>query len=160
MAERSSKNKALGAREYSKFRETIDGEYAVATSNEDYAVFVTATCAGSASVLAAPGANKAIRVKYLMVNNSTANQNLVSIREGSAGTVRFIASTPQYGGTWNANLINCSWLLPANTEIYATLGVAGTVYVTVGYEIVDVSTTRKALSDSVDIAESQVGVKA
>jgi hypothetical protein len=160
MAKRSPKNVALGAREYGKFRETIDGEYVVGMSVEDYATFVTHTCSDSDTVLAAQGANKAIKVKYIMVNNAGTAQNLVSIREGSSGTVRFLTSLPQYGGTWNANLINCAWLLPANTALYATLGGAGTVYVTIGYEVVDVSTTRLALTESVTIAESQARVSA
>ena len=157
---RSPKNMALGAREYSKFRETIDGEYVVGTSNEDYATYLVHTCSNSDTILAAQGAGKAIKVKFLMVNNAGANQNLVSVREGSSGTVRFLASLAQYGGTFNANLINGAWLLPANTALYATLGGAGTVYVTVGYEILDVSTTQLAFSDSIAITESQVGVKA
>jgi len=158
MAKRSPKNTALGAREYSKFREVIDGEYVVATSNEDVAIFpasVNATASGETSVLSAPGAGKALKIKYLMVNNADSSQATVSLREGTGGSNKFTNSLPQYGGMWNANLINSSWLLKENTALLVNLGGAGDVNIQVGYEIVPVTATQ-SLTDSISIEESDV----
>jgi hypothetical protein len=158
MSKRSPKNVSLGAREYSKFRETVDGEYVVATSNEDYAIYpasVHATLQNETSVIATPGAGKALKIKYLMVNNAGDAQNLVSLREGAGGVDKFQVSIPQYGGTWNYNFVNGAWLLDANTALVVQLGSAGSVYVTVGYEVVDVSALNLALTESVSLAESQ-----
>jgi hypothetical protein len=159
MGKRSPKNIALGAREYSKFRETVDGEYAVAVSNEDYAVFVSvaATSKDETTVIAAPGAGKALKIKYLMINNADTDANAVSFQAGVSGSEVFKVYVPQYGGTWNANLVNNAWLLPENTALVVNLGAAGSVYATAGYEVIDISSTRMALSDSQAIEESQVG---
>jgi hypothetical protein len=161
MSKRNPKNLSLGSREYSKFREVIDGECVVGTSNEDVATFpasVNATDEGETLVIAAPGANKALKIKYLMVNNATATILVVSFHEGAGGKNVFANSMPQYGSMWNANLMNCAWVLDANTALYVNLGTGGgDVNVQVGYEVVDVTSTNIALTDAETIVESQVG---
>lgn len=156
MAKRSPKSTALGSREYSKFREVIDGEYVVATSNEDASIFpasLNATASGETSVLSAPGVNKALKIKYLMANNSGDSQLAVSFREGTGGDDKFKNSMPQYGSMWNANLMNTAWLLKENTALLVNLGGAGNVNVQVGYEVVPVS-SAESFTEAVGIDES------
>lgn len=156
MAKRSPKNTALGAREYSKFREVIDGEYVVATSNEDASIFpasVNATASGETSVLSAPGTGKALKIKYLMVNNADSDVSVISFREGTGGDDKFKNSVAQNGGMWNANLLNTAWILEENTALLVNLGGAGDCNVQVAYEVVPVTSTQ-SLTDSMSISES------
>jgi len=145
----------LRAREYGKFRAPRYDEVAVAVVNEDSAYFpasVNATNSGETSVIAAPGADKCIRVKAIMVNNVGADQLAVSFREGTSGSDKFKNSMPQYGSMWNANLIGAYWILKPNTALLVNLGAIGNVNVQVGYDIVEAIPTQE-FTESVTISE-------
>ena len=131
--------KGLRAREYAKFRAPRHGEIVVATSNEDVAYYPASsniTASGETSVITAPGTEKCIRIKTMMVNNVGADQRVVSFKEGASGTVKFTNSMPQYGSMWNMNFIGGYWVLPPNTALIGNLDGVGDVNIQPGYDIV------------------------
>ena len=151
----------LRAREYAKFRKPRYDEVVVAVDNEGSAFYpasVNATASGETDVIAAPGADKCIRIKTLMVNNVGADQRVVSLREGASGDDKFKNSMPQYGSMWNLNLISAYWILAPNTKFVANLDDTGNVNVQVGYDIVK-AIPAKALTDEMAITESLVTVE-
>lgn len=162
-AKLSAKNvtpKGLTARRYASYRSPRYEEVVVATENEGGAthpVSVTATASGNTVVLAAPGANLCIRIKTLMVNNAGADQLLVYLREGTAGSAKYKNSMPQYGSMWNMNLIGSYWVLKPNTALYVNLADTGSVNVQLGYDIVK-GIPDPALTDSMSVSESMVTV--
>ena len=148
--------KGLRAREYARFRKTNrTGRLVVATANEDEALYpatVNLTASGETSVLTAPGAGKAFRIKVMMVNNVGADQRVVSFLEGSSGTEKFKNSMPQYGSMWNMNFIGAYWVLPENTALIGKLDGVGDVNVQLGYDIVELADTL-ALTDEIEMSE-------
>jgi len=159
----SAKNvtpKGLRARDYSKFRSPRYNEVVVATENEGVAFHpasVAATASGNTVVIAAPGAGLCIRIKTLMVNNVGADQRVVYLREGTAGSAKYKNSMPQYGSMWNLNLIGSYWILPPNTALYVNLDNTGSVNVQAGYDLVK-AIPDPALTDAMTISESLVSV--
>ena len=147
--------KGLRAREYAKFRAPRYDEVAIAVVNEDSAFYpasVNATAKDETTVIEAPGADKCIRVKTLMVNNVGADQRVVSFQEGVSGSGKFKNSMPQYGSMWNFNLIGAYWILAPNTTLEVNLDAIGDVNVEVGYDIVK-AIPAKALTDTLVISE-------
>ncbi|NQS90755.1 hypothetical protein HQ584_13310, partial [Patescibacteria group bacterium] len=135
----------LRAREYAKFRKPRYDEVVVATDNEGSAFYpasVNATAKDETTVIAAPGADKCIRVKTLMANNVGADQLVVSLQEGTTGDEKFKNSMPQYGSMWNMNFIGAYWILAPNTTLEVNLSAIGNVNVQVGYDIVKAIPTK------------------
>lgn len=159
--------KGLRAREYAKFRAPRHDEVAIAVVNEDNAFYpnsVNATAADETTVIPAPGADKCIRVKTLMVNNVGADQRIVSFQEGTTGVAKFKNSMPQYGSMWNLNLIGAYWILPPNTSLEVNLDDVGNVNVEVGYDIVEAVPAENwwllaQKADAMAITESSTQVK-
>ena len=154
--------KGLRAREYAKFRSPREGEVTVSTEvdgNASYPASVQATAINETTVIAAPGADKCIRIKTIMANNVGADQRIVSFQEGVSGDGKFLNSMPQYGSMWNMNFIGAYWILAPNTTLEVNLDDTGTVNVQVGYDIVK-AIPVKALTDAMTISESLVTVSA
>ena len=160
----SAKNvtpKGLRARDYSKFRSPRYNEVVVATENEGVAFHpasVAATASGNTVVIAAPGAGLCIRIKTLMVNNVGADQRVVYLREGTAGSAKYKNSMPQYGSMWNMNFIGAYWILPPNTALLVNLDAIGSINVQTSYDLVKAIPTP-ALTDEMAISESLVTVE-
>ena len=149
------KPEGLRAREYAKFRKPRYDEVVVATDNEGVAFYptsVNATAKDETTVIAAPGEDKCIRVKTLMVNNVGADQRVVSFQEGVSGSGKFKNSMPQYGSMWNFNLIGAYWILAPNTLLCVNLDAIGDVNVQVGYDIVK-AIPASELTDEMSISE-------
>jgi len=154
--------KGLRAREYAKFRAPRYDEVAIAVEVDGIAIYpasVNATAKDETTVIAAPGADKCIRVKTLMVNNVGADQRVVSFQEGVSGTGKFKNSMPQYGSMWNFNLIGAYWILAPNTTLEVNLDAIGNVNVQVGYDIVK-AIPAMALTDTMAVSEDLVTVSA
>ena len=150
----------LRAREYAKFRKPRYDEVVVAVDNEGSAFHPATkniTASGETEVIAAPGADKCLRIKLMMVNNVGADQRVVSFLEGSSGTEKFKNSMPQYGSMWNLNFIDAYWILPPNTALVGKLDDAGNVNIQPGYDIVKAIPVL-ALVDKLSIAEDLVTV--
>jgi len=146
----------LRAREFAKFRAPRFDEVAIAVVNEDsasYPVSVNATAKDETTVIEAPGEDKCIRIKILMVNNVGADQRVVSFQEGTTGIGKFKNSMPQYGSMWNLNLIGAYWILAPNTTLEVNLDDIGSVNVQVGYDIVKGIPTKE-LTDTLTISET------
>ena len=152
----------LRAREYAKFRSPREGEVTVSTEVDgvaSYPASVQATAKNETTVIAAPGADKCIRIKTLMANNVGADQRIVSFQEGVSGDGKFLNSMPQYGSMWNMNFIGAYWILAPNTTLEVNLDDTGTVNVQVGYDIVKAIPVNE-LTDAMTISESLVTVSA
>jgi len=155
------KPEGLRAREYAKFRKPRYDEVVVATVSEGVAHYPASkniTASGETAVIAAPGANKCIRIKTMMVNNVGADQRVVSFLEGTGGTEKFKNSMPQYGSMWNLNFIDAYWILPPNTALVGKLDGTGSVNIQPGYDIVKAIPVL-ALTDEMTITESLVTVE-
>lgn len=146
----------LRAREYAKFRAPRYDEVAVAVANEDSAFHPATkniTDSGETEVIAAPGADRCLRIKLMMVNNVGADQRVVGFLEGSGGTEKYKNSMPQYGSMWNMNFIGAYWILPPNTALVGNLDDAGDVNIQTAYDIVKAIPVLE-LTDSISLAES------
>ncbi|MEA2056897.1 MAG: hypothetical protein U9O78_04335 [Patescibacteria group bacterium] len=145
----------LSAREYAKFRSPREDEVVIATEVEgvaSYPASVNATSKDETTVISAPGADKCIRIKTLMVNNVGASQLAVSFQEGTSGDEKFKNSMPADGAMWNMNLVGAFWILKPNTQLCVNLGAIGNVNVQIGYDIVEAITSPE-LTESVSISE-------
>ena len=98
---------------------------------------ITANGSGAGTeVIAAPGVSTHLRIKIGSMHNRAAAENIVSLREGAAGTIRFTANLAADGG---GSLLDFGrgWDLPENTALVADIGAASvdvniTEYVIVG----------------------------
>ena len=152
------KPEGLRAREYAKFRKPRYDEVVVAMDNEGSAFHPPSkniAASGETEVIAAPGADKCIRIKLMMVNNVGADQRVVSFKEGASGTVKYLNSMPQYGSMWNLNLIGAYWILPPNTALIGNLDAGGNANIQPAYDIVK-GIPVNALTDEMSISESLV----
>jgi len=149
------KPEGLRAREYAKFRKPRYDEVVVATDNEGTAFYPASkniTASGETEIIAAPGADKCIRIKTMMVNNVGADQRVVGFLEGTGGTEKFKNSMPQYGSMWNMNFIGAYWILPPNTALVGNLDAGGDMNIQPGHDIVKAIPVLE-LSDVLTIAE-------
>ena len=103
--------------------------------NATYVSLSTAT-SGATQMIASPGANAALQLRYVHVNNAAAANVTVAFREGSAGSDFFVSRLAANGGQWNANLIASYRQLTDNNSLFVTLSGAQQIYAEVGYRIV------------------------
>jgi len=95
---------------------------------------------GDNTVLAAPGAGKALEIKRFMVQNESATDTTVLVKAGTTTYYRALLQeaaclTDAFG--WNS--ADCDvWRLPANTALIVNLSGANSHGVTVHYRTVDV----------------------
>ena len=85
------------------------------------------TANGSAaglSVIATPGASLSLYIKRVVIFNRAAAENVVSLREGAAGTIRFTGNFAADGGGAVLDFGTRGWQLPANTALVADIGSA------------------------------------
>lgn len=91
--------------------------------NPEPPVTVNGSAAG-VSVIAAPGAGVSLYIHRALITNRAAAENVVSLREGSAGTIRFTGNFAADGGGAIADFGSRGWKLPANTALVADIGAA------------------------------------
>jgi hypothetical protein len=147
--------KGLRAREYAKFRAPRYDEVAIAVEVDGVGIYpasVNATAKDETTVIEAPGEDKCIRIKTLMINNVGADQLVISLQEGTSGDEKFKNSMPQYGSMWNLNLIGGYWIIAPNTSLEVNLSAIGNVNVQVGYDIVKAIPVQE-LTDEISVSE-------
>jgi len=91
------------------------------------------TANGSAaglSVIATPGASLSLYICKGSIHNSAAAENIISLRDGAAGTIRFTVNAAADGGGTLFDFGSRGWKLTANTALVADIG-AATGYVNV-----------------------------
>ncbi len=91
-------------------------------SNPEAPVTVNGSAAG-VSVIAAPGAGVSLYIMKGSIHNRGAEQ-VVSLRDGAAGTIRFTANLAADGGGTLFNFGSRGWKLTANTALVADIGAA------------------------------------
>jgi hypothetical protein len=85
------------------------------------------TANGSAaglSVIAAPGAGVRLYINKVTVTNRAAAENVVSLREGAAGTIRTTINCAADGGGANLDYGARGWQLGLNVALVADIGAA------------------------------------
>ena len=92
-------------------------------------VTANGTAAGL-SVIAAPGAGLSLYICKGSVMNAAAAENIISLRDGAAGTIRWTANCPADGGGALFDFGARGWKLTANTALVADIG-AATGYINV-----------------------------
>lgn len=92
-------------------------------ANPEAPVTVNGSAAGL-SVIAAPGASLSLYICKVTVTNRAAAENVVSLREGAAGTIRTTINCAADGGGANLDYGARGWKLPANTALIADIGAA------------------------------------
>lgn len=92
-------------------------------ANPEAPVTVNGSAAGL-SVIAAPGASLSLYICKVTVTNRAAAENVVSLREGAAGTIRTTINCAADGGGANLDYGARGWKLPANTALVADIGAA------------------------------------
>lgn len=80
--------------------------------------------AGQLSVIAAPGAAARLYICGAHISNRAATENVISLREGAAGNIRFTGNFAADGGGAVLNFGNRGWQLPLNTALIADIGSA------------------------------------
>jgi hypothetical protein len=73
--------------------------------------------AAGVSVIAAPGAGVSLHICKGSVHNSAAAEQIVSLREGTAGTIRWTVNLAADGGGSLFDFGSRGWKLPANTAL-------------------------------------------
>lgn len=84
-------------------------------------VTVNGTASGT-SVIAAPGATVRLYILKGSLLNRAATETVVSLREGTGGTIRFRANLAVDGGGVLFNFGERGWQLPLNTALIADIG--------------------------------------
>ena len=92
------------------------------------------TVAGDTPVVAAPGAGKHLRVRYLHASNGSATP--VEVMWRSAGGARRLRTWLAQYGAFGHNLRPDYWDLPTNTALVLSTSAAGSIHWTVEYETV------------------------
>lgn len=92
-------------------------------ANPEPPVIVPGSAAG-VSVIAAPGAGLSLHICKGQVNNDAATENVISLREGAAGTIRWTHNCAADGGGSRFDFGSRGWKLPANTALVADIGAA------------------------------------
>lgn len=95
---------------------------------------VQATNAGNTEIIAAPGAGSHLKIKTLHVFNSGDAAVAVGLRFTAAGALHYRATLAANTG-YNMNLTHDDWHGGDNENFLVNLSVAGTVDVTIGYEV-------------------------
>lgn len=90
---------------------------------------VQATASGNTTVWD-PAADKALRVKFIMVFNSNVASITVYLRDGAAGNAKFKATLAANTG-YVTNLIGCNWQLAVDGVLTINLSANGVVDVTI-----------------------------
>ena len=98
-------------------------------ANPEAPVTVNGTAAGL-SVIAAPGASLSLYICKGVVTNAAAAENIISLRDGAAGTIRWTINAAADGGGALFDFGARGWKLTANTALVADIG-AATGYVSV-----------------------------
>ena len=91
------------------------------------------TANGSAaglSVIAAPGAGLSLYICKGVVTNVAAAENIISLRDGAAGTIRWTINAAADGGGALFDFGARGWKLTANTALVADIG-AATAYINI-----------------------------
>lgn len=86
-------------------------------------------------VIAAPGATKHLRIKYVQASNSGATTTLIAWREGVSGSARYETYLPQ-NGVFAHDLKPDSWDVASNTSLTMYSSAAGNVYYTIEYQVI------------------------
>lgn len=89
----------------------------------------------AAPVIAAPGAGKHLRIKYVQASNSGATATIIAWREGTTGALRYEVYMPQ-NGVFAHDLKPDSWDIASNTSLSLYSSAAGNVYYTVEYQTI------------------------
>lgn len=95
---------------------TIDGH---PTPGSPATVSVTTT---NVEILAAPGASLSLYIKRLLVTNRAATENVLSLKEGSGGTIRTTLNCAADGGGAVIDYGTVGWKIAANTALNADAG--------------------------------------
>jgi len=107
------------------------GRLVVLTGHASPEAPVTANgTAAGLSVIGTPGENLSLHICKGSMHNAAAAENLVSLRDGAAGTIRFTANLAADGGGSMFDFGSRGWKLTANTALVADIG-AATVYVNI-----------------------------
>jgi len=150
--------KSLSTRQYSSYRQTRNGEVALAMTNEDEANVETleVTASGDTQILPTPGATEYLVIKGFHFSNDGAEVT-VSLKAGDGGKEKFTTTLLANGGNFDKNLIGRYWRLPINKPLLVNLSGAGNVFVTVEYEGMDEPGPESVeLTDSLVITEALV----
>lgn len=145
----------LRSREYAKYRETRNGETAVAVVNEDEAIIETleVTASGDTEILPTPGSTEYILIKGFQFSND-GSKVTVSLKAGEDGKEKFKTTLLADGGNFDKNLIGRYWRLPINKPLIVNLSGAGNVFVTIEYEgLREPGPEAADLSDTLAISE-------
>lgn len=99
--------------------------------NPEAPVTLNATASGDTTVIAAPGASVSIYVCKASVHNRAATNRRASLRDGTAGTIRWAAELAAEGGGSLVDFGSRGWKLTANTLLAVNLDAAGDVDVNI-----------------------------
>lgn len=80
--------------------------------------------AANAQVIATPGASLSLYIKRVLVTNRAAAENVVSLKEGSGGTIRTTLNCAADGGGAVIDYGSVGWKIAANTSLNADAGSA------------------------------------
>lgn len=100
-------------------------------SNTEPPVTINATASGDTTVIAAPGASLSLYVQRGSLHNRGASTNVVSLRDGTAGTIRWRAELAADGGGSIFDFGDLGWKLTANTLLATNLTATGDVDVNI-----------------------------
>lgn len=151
--------KGLGAREYGKFRRTLDGQVGVGVVSLDEARNETLeiTASGDTEILPSPGLTNYLTIKGFHFSNVDSSTITVCLKAGDGDKKRFNVMLPASGGNFDKNLVGRNWRLPINKPLLVNLSSAGDVLVTVEYEgIGEPGEEAVYLTDTLSVAEALV----
>lgn len=77
--------------------------------------------ASGQEVIAAPGSGLSLYIHKGSIHNRAASETVVSLREGTSGTIRFTANCGADGGGTLFDFGPQGWKLPANTALVADI---------------------------------------
>jgi hypothetical protein len=78
----------------------------------------------STQVIAAPAGTMFLVIRRASLHNRAAAENVASLREGAAGTIRITANLAADGGGTLLDFGPTGWRLPAATALVADIGAA------------------------------------
>lgn len=95
----------------------------IGSANPANPVTANGSAAGT-SVIAAPGASLSLVVRKASVHNRASSAQVVSLRDGAAGTIRWTAELAADGGGSLVDFGSRGWKLTANTALVADIAAA------------------------------------